>query len=102
MSARHPQKDAALLETLTAAYGENPVDLLDFIRGVSETIAQLEALFASIENALSPSSTRCEQARLLAGAGSRLADDFSGYVSNREYEMRNNLLAQGIDCGGAK
>ena len=76
MSARHSQEYAALLETLPATYGENLVDLLDFLRGVSETISQLEALFASIENALAPSSMRCEQARLLAGAGSHLADDF--------------------------
>ena len=76
MAANPHKNEAALLETLTAAYGESPVDLLDFIRGVSVTIAQLEALFASIECALAPSSVRYEQARLLAGAGSHLADDF--------------------------
>lgn len=100
MNARVTEKETALLETLKTAFAAHPADVLSVMQTASETLSQIEALFASIKVHLERTNSPCEYAKGLADAGVYLSQDIANYVDSQHETMRDSLLAHGIRCGG--
>lgn len=98
-----PKTNAAdLLATLKDAFGEHPDDVLMELRIASDTLDQLEALFAAIKAALASQGRQQTHAYQLSTLGIDVAVDRSNLIDCAHEKYRDRLLSHGIDCGGVR